>query len=233
MKNTPYIDFHAHILPTVDHGSRNLSEALEQLAMLNGIGIDTVVATPHFYPHSMDVKEFSRSVDSAAKLLCENRPSPSPRITLGAEVLYCDGLDRMEHLEALCIRGTNILLLELPLAEWSSELFYTVERLTQCFTVLLAHVDRYIVDQEEEIHALMSVGAFAQINASALASLSKRRRLSPLWDTDRIVALGSDLHNTEQKACHSMIVAKKRLGDRFDVIMKRSEALLSNAEFLN
>ncbi len=231
MMSLPRIDFHAHVLPAVDHGSRDLPESLEQLAMLKEIGVDTVVATPHFYPHSMDVSRFSRSVDSAASLLSSH--CAPLRVALGAEVLYCDGLDRMEDLDKLCIRGTNILLLELPLEEWSSELFCTVERLTQRFTVLLAHIDRYIVGQEEEIHELLRSGTYAQVNASALSSLSKRRRLSPLWDTDRIVALGSDLHETDKKACRAMLAAKKRLGDRFDMIMHRAEALLSTAEFLN
>lgn len=233
MKPATCIDFHSHILPGADHGSRNLSESLAQLAMLESFGVDTVVATPHFYPNSMGVDRFLRVVDSASKELSDHRPATSPRIAIGAEVLYCDGLERMEGLDHLCIRGTNVLLLELPLEVWSSELFHTVERLTQRFTVLLAHIDRYIVEQEEEIHALLGAGAYAQVNAAALASLSKRRRLSPLWDTDRIVALGSDLHKTEKKACRAMHSAEKRLGDRFDVIMNRAAALLSNAEFLN
>ena len=114
MKNsTEIIDFHAHVLPAADHGSDSPETSKMQMALLSSAGVDTVVATPHFYPDLHTISDFTSTVDECVELIrnIENRP----RICLGAEVLYCSGLDTMDGLEKLCIRGTRTLLLELPL----------------------------------------------------------------------------------------------------------------------
>ena len=231
--SAPFIDFHAHILPGADHGSSGIEEALNQLALIRNAGVDTVVATPHFYPNRHRTQQFLRAVDSSAEKLAAHL-SDAPRVCIGAEVLYCDRLDTMEHLETLCIRGTNILLLELPLDIWNRDLFETVECLTKRFCVLLAHVDRYVRFQQEELLELLMLGAYAQINADALFSFIERRKLLPLLETGRIVALGSDLHHPNKRTYERFCAAKGKLGAaRFSEIMQHSEELLREATALN
>ena len=43
------IDFHSHILPAMDDGSKNIEESLQMLRMLQEQGVERVIATPHFY----------------------------------------------------------------------------------------------------------------------------------------------------------------------------------------
>ena len=228
----PLIDFHSHILPGADHGSSGTKESLKQLEIIKRFGVDIVVATPHFYPHSANIEDFLRLVAFTAGKLAD-REEPSPKICLGAEVLYCAGLHKMEGLESLCLRGTDVLLLELPMNEWNDELLDTVERLTRKFTVVLAHIDRYIHVQEEEIYRLLNAGAFAQINGYALDSFGKRRKLASILESDRVVALGSDLHGSDKKLYQKFMDSEKRLGDTFGAIMERSANLLASAEYLN
>ena len=52
------IDWHSHILPKIDDGSRSLEETLELLKMLKSQGINTVIATPHFYADDESVESF-------------------------------------------------------------------------------------------------------------------------------------------------------------------------------
>ena len=42
-------DFHSHILPGMDDGSRNVEESVKILKMMAEQGIERVAATPHFY----------------------------------------------------------------------------------------------------------------------------------------------------------------------------------------
>ena len=225
----PLIDFHAHILPGADHGSSGIEQSLNQLALIHHAGVDTVVATPHFYPNRHKVEDFVDMVNSAAERLTEQLP-PSLRLGVGTEILYCDRLDRMDGLERLCVRGTDLLLLELPLDIWSHDLFETVECLTKRFTVLLAHVDRYVRFQQAELMELLAMGAYAQINADALFSFTERRKLTPILDSERVVALGSDLHRLEKKTYERFAAAKNKLGaERFEDIMLHSAKLLENA----
>ena len=63
------IDFHSHILPGMDDGSKSTQESLEMLDMLRAQGVDTVAATPHFYARENPPEVFSapgRGLESAA-----------------------------------------------------------------------------------------------------------------------------------------------------------------------
>ena len=90
------------------------------------------------------------------------------------------------------------MLLEMPnVGAWSDRLIATVEALMdKGIVILLAHIDRYIRDYEEDIDRLLSMGAKAQINASSLMSFFSRRRLMPYLHSGAVDALGSDLHNS-------------------------------------
>ena len=229
IKGIHTIDFHAHILPGADHGSSGPKMTLEQLALMNNVGVDTVVATPHFYPNYHTVDGFLERVEDAVSLLPKD-DAPRPRICLGAEVLYYGGMEEMEDLDKLCIRGTDILLLELPISVWDMELFDTVARLAKKKTVVLAHIDRYLPKQEDEIDALLESGAIAQINASSLFHFSTKGKIMRYVNEGLVCAIGSDLHEVDKKAYHHFADAHKKLGDSFERIMEVSAALLKNAE---
>ena len=50
------IDFHSHILPGIDDGSRNVETSIGMLWMCKEHGVDTMIATPHFYADSNTVE---------------------------------------------------------------------------------------------------------------------------------------------------------------------------------
>ena len=226
--STKIIDFHAHILPGADHGSSDANETAGQIALLNNAGVDTVVATPHFYPNRHTLEYFLGKVDASLEKF-GSLDIPRPKICLGAEVLYCDGLDNMQSLEKLCIRGTNVLLLELPLDTWDDRLYETVKELLGNYTIVLAHIDRYISWQEDGIYALLEMGALAQINAQGLFFKKEKKHLTPLIEGNKICAIGSDLHNLDKKLMKRFTESQKKLGDAYIQIMRSSDELLKDA----
>ena len=227
------IDFHSHILPGADHGSDGIHTSLKQLSIMDNAGVDTVVATPHFYPHAINTGDFLHLVQVTARKLSSNRKESPLKICLGAEVLYCDGLESMDDIDSLCIQGTNVLLLELPMEDqWNDNLFYCVSALTKKYTIVLAHIDRYVRNHTNDLITLQDLGAYAQINAHSLASMGTRHKLSPFLNGDRLVALGSDLHGADKKSYQRFLSSQKRLGDTFWQIMDRSASLLEGAVYL-
>ena len=48
-QNRGIIDFHSHILPGIDDGSRSTAQSLEMMKLELDQGIGRIVATPHFY----------------------------------------------------------------------------------------------------------------------------------------------------------------------------------------
>ncbi len=222
MKN---IDFHAHILPAADHGCESISESLQQLTLAKQAQIDTVIATPHFYPQRESIEEFLSRRERCAQQLREAMKGKNlPEVLIGAEVQLCPGLDHMEGLERLCVQGTNVLLLELPLQ-------YTLRGFDQAIdniiygkklNVVLAHIDRY---HAVHVDFMLDCGCLAQINADAFCHFHSSRRCSAWRNHDSLVALGSDIHGTDE-GYQPFLKAKKKLGSTYQQIMARTEALL-------
>ena len=186
------IDFHAHLLPAADHGTPDTATSCAQLALLASCGVTHAVATPHFYPDRDTVDAFLRRRAAAKKALSLHIAEYPITVYTGAEVLITEGIDRMAGLDALCIEGTNVLLLEMPFFPWSCALFDTVERLCRKdLQIVLAHVCRY---KSEDVMRLTACGALAQVNAEAYGMRGTPALATRLLREGRLAALGSDIH---------------------------------------
>ena len=222
------VDFHAHILPGADHGCRDRAMATAQLALIASGGTDTVVATPHFYPHRDNIRAFlARRAAAVERLLSCERPC-GLRICLGAEVQVCEGLEELEELDRLCVQGTKVILLEMPHGKWSERLTATVLAIAEAgYTPVLAHVDRY---PSREIEKLLKRGALAQLNADAFVGFFSRRRALRYLQGGAVVALGSDLHGADAESYVPFTKALRRLGEQGEQVLARSAALLCGAQ---
>ncbi len=191
------IDWHSHLLPGIDDGSQCVSESLSILSELVSQGVDVVAATPHFIANDESVSNFIERRQQSYDRLVEQYSSGLPKILLGAEVKYYPGISRLEGLEKLKIQGTNSLLLEMPISQWTE---YTVRELAELasskkINVMLAHIERYMPLQSKEIwYRLLDEGILMQVNASYLLGLSKRKAIKQLAD-GMIHFVGSDCHN--------------------------------------
>ena len=52
------IDFHTHILPGIDDGSRDIRMTEQMLEKEAAMGVTHIYATPHFYAHRANVTRF-------------------------------------------------------------------------------------------------------------------------------------------------------------------------------
>ena len=220
------LDFHAHILPGADHGCDSLETALRQLELARAAGIDTIVATPHFYPQTDRFSDFLELREQAYSELMAHYAGPV-RVLLGAEVHMCVGLDHLDGVEQLCIPGTRVMLCELSFRGVSSGVTETFERMTDGLELdpILAHVDRY---DPVWIDNLFAMGLRGQVNAEALCRHFGRRRLLSWIDSGSIVALGSDIHMTEV-GYSQYTKAVDYLGAKARTVEKRVRKLLSGA----
>jgi protein-tyrosine phosphatase len=119
------IDFHTHILPGIDDGSRDIQMTEQMLEKEAASGVTIVYATPHFYAHRTGVSGFLAKRDASyrkVRELLETRDD-LPSVKAGAEVYYFRGMGRAEHTPGLCVEGTDILLLEMPFEQWTEEVY--------------------------------------------------------------------------------------------------------------
>ena len=151
----------------------------------------------------------------------------SPKIVLGAEVLAFEGIERLPHIEDLCLLGTDILLLEMPFTTWSDRLIDSVEALTERndMHIVLAHVDRYDKKQVEMLLGFERVKG--QVNVSALTKHVQSGYLREWMKDGKIVAIGSDIHGAKV-GYSEWKTAKQRFPEEWQTAMQETEVRLSN-----
>ncbi len=195
------IDFHAHILPGIDDGSQSMEESLAMFRLEQNQGVETVVATPHFYAWRDSVAGFLRRREKSVRSFLERLPGGEafPRLCQGAEVYYFSGIGKAEQLSALCIENTSAILLELPFEEWTEKVLEEVRFLVEKrrFTVILAHVERYYAYQKNKAvwNRMLELPLCVQINAASFSERKKQRIVNAFFEQERDVILGSDCHN--------------------------------------
>ncbi len=213
------IDFHSHILPGIDDGSGSVKESVRMLEALASQGVDTVVASSHFYATERTLSRFLQRRGEAMEKLSSALKPGMPRILLGAEVLYFPGVSRMEELPQLCIEGTDILLLEMPFTAWTEAMTREVHDLAYQgrVQVMLAHIERYYADQPVDVwDAFLDEGILMQSNADFFVRWKTRRKALRLLREGRIHLLGTDCHNMEERAPHmdgAMRQIRRHLGE--------------------
>ena len=216
------VDFHAHILPYADHGSSSIEVSLLQLSLAREHGIKRIVLTPHYYPHRENPDSFIARREKCYNKLLRSISDDYPDVRLGAEVLMCDNIEEIPNLDDLCIRGTRILLLELPFTDFSPSYVDSVRALISMgYDVVLAHADRY---DPENIDSLISVGAKIQLNADSLSSLLLKKHIKRWLSDGRVYAIGSDIHGADKAAYKRFTKALSKI-ENTEVIEKYSDMI--------
>lgn len=241
--NLRFTDFHSHCLPNLDDGAADVNTAVAMLRAVAEQGVDTVVATPHFYIGQHDLPTFLRDRQEAYERLCPNITEDMPRVLLGAEVLIREGVSRCD-LRPLCLEGTNILLVEMPFAAPPYWLLEELERIVygQEVTLMFAHLDRYLAwYSHNHFEMLMDLpDSIMQVNADSVADKKYFASLCRhLPDTRRMV-MGSDMHDMEYRCPRisqaAKVMSKSRDGriwlERIARTTEHLEHLVDNTEGL-
>lgn len=212
-------DFHSHILPGIDDGSKTVAESLEMLRMEWSQGIRHVVATPHFYPqHDRPERFLERRARAEDALREEMAKFPDlPTISVGAEVYYFHGISDSTVVSKLTIGESRYLLLEMPQAPWTDAMYRELEGLytKRGIIPVIAHVDRYIGRfRDHGIPArLAELPVLIQANGDFFLKRSTSGLALRMLKKNGIHLLGSDCHNTSSR--------KPNLGEVTELIRKR------------
>ena len=188
--------------------------------------VDTICATPHFYVTQRTPEHFLERRQEAYELLIPVLPKNSPRILLGAEVLYFPGVSKMEALPDLCLEGTDVLLLEMPFSEWQEYWIREVcdLALARKCTIVLAHIERYYNQQPKKVwDKLLELGVLMQVNADfflqpdSIFRFRNGSKALKLLKEGRIHLLGTDAHNLSSRPpiiAEAREVIQKELGKK-------------------
>ena len=222
------IDFHSHVLPQIDDGSRGIDETIRMLEESARQGVSVMAATPHFYADRDSFERFfTRREKAIDQVRAVWRPS-FPRLLCGAEVRYYAGMGRTSGLDRLCLEGTRLLLLEMPFSTWSKRMIQEVAFLPRetGLIVVLAHIERYPEMRNAEIwEQLRNGGVQMQSNAEFFLHWPERRRALRLLKNEEIQFLGSDCHNIDSRPPRlgeAAAVIRRKLGEHAETWLEEN-----------
>ncbi len=216
------IDFHSHVLPEMDDGSGSVPESLQMLKLSWKTGIDTIVATPHYYAKDESIEHFVQRRQEKYDLLMRKLDSENgiPQILLGSETAFFAGMSRENNISKLCINGTKYLLLEMPFTEWSSLTIKEVQGLiaNRGIIPIIAHLERYYPMQGRngKIKELLDLDVLVEVNGEGFSGGSLARKMMKMLSKDEVHLLGSDCHNMVENPPNLDIAYKlisNRLGE--------------------
>ncbi|MBR3002591.1 MAG: hypothetical protein IKF38_03385 [Clostridia bacterium] len=234
------IDFHTHILPNIDDGSRSIEETFNLIEEAKNAGFDKIVLTPHYMEgyYETDVAEREVWLDAISKNLYIKKFNG--KLYLANEIYISDNImNLLENAKASTINNTSYVLFELPLNAEPLNLYNIIYEMQQYKIVpVLAHPERYSFVQKEPelLYDLVEKGVLLQSNyGSIIGQYGKKAQslVKKMFENKLVHFLGSDVHrqNTIYKRIPECLMEIRKItGEEYldELTTKNPELALAN-----
>ena len=231
------IDFHNHILPGIDEGSKNMEETIKLIQEAKEVGFDKIIFTPHYKENFYEVKVPEK--EKIFNAVCENvkKDKLDIELFLGNEVyMASDDIEEMLNDSKIStINNTKYLLFELPFNSMPLNLYdmiYEIQRWKM--TPILAHPERYsfVQTNPELVYDLVERGVLMQQNyGSILGQYGKRAQIiaKNMLQANLVHFLGSDVHRVDsvyKNVSKSLSKIESLIGEEKFSILQNKKVLL-------
>ena len=217
------IDFHSHILPGIDDGSKNLEQSIAMVNEAKKVGFTKIISTSHYMENYYECNEKNRK-----ELLEQVQKNVNGiELCLGNEIYITNNIiELLQNGQASSINGTKYVLFEFPLITTrpmnDKEVIYRL--VENGYIPIIAHPERYPFIQEnpDYLFELEEMGALFQANYGSIIGmygLKAKKTLKILLKNNLISFLGSDVHRPEQ------------VYNKMPKIIKKLKKIISNEEF--
>lgn len=217
------IDFHSHILPGIDDGSRNLEQSIAMVNEAKEAGFTKIISTSHYMENYYECNERDRR-----QLLKKVQGNVQGiELILGNEIYITNNIiELLQNEQASSINGTEYVLFEFPLITTrpmnDKEVIYRL--VENGYIPIIAHPERYPFIQEnpDYLFELEEMGALFQANYGSIIGmygLKAKKTLKILLKNNLISFFGSDVHRPEQ------------VYNKMPKIIKKLKKIISNEEF--
>lgn len=193
------IDFHSHIIPAVDDGSKDIEMTMNMIQNAINEGTEVICATPHFIYGECEtsLKDYNIKLQQIIE-----RSSLDIKVAAGVEVYINPDLPQIfKEKKIWGLNGGKYILIELPMEQfpiYTEKVFYDLRLLG--LVPVLAHPERNMAIHKnlELLIDLVEQGNLAQMNSGSLMGLyggEIKRQAEKLLKMNLIHMLGSDAHN--------------------------------------
>lgn len=193
------IDFHSHILPQIDDGSKSYDETIEMLEEAKNAGFEKIISTSHYIEKYYEINEEQRLQ------LLKNINFQDIKLYLGSEIYVTNEIVQLlKDKKASTINNSRYVLYELPMHSKNmndKEIIYRI--VENGYVPIIAHPERYSYVQEspEYVEELAEMGALFQSNYGSIIGMygeKAKKTVKKLLKQNLIHFLGSDVHRPEQ-----------------------------------
>ena len=202
------IDFHNHILPDVDDGSKSTDISLEMLRFAQSQGITEVVNTVHFQHPKMEKKLISyeiikKKTDKLQNLLNQNKIDI--KLHFGSEVYFYPNLMTIKNNPLTTFGNGKYMLIEFPLIQVPElQKKHLFDLKLSGVTPIIAHPERYITVQDDlsMVTTWLEAGCLIQVDAgSILGKLGKKSKevAEKILKNGWCQIIGSDSHDNSNR----------------------------------
>jgi len=225
-----YVDFHSHLLPGIDDGSKSDANTLELVSALKDLRFDHLITTPHVMKNVWDntFESITKKYEETHRIL-QNSNSPIP-FKAAAEYLLDGNFIDLIKSEGLLTLKENYVLVEMSYINPPIQLYDILFDLQVAgYKPVLAHPERYIALHHDLAHyqKLKHAGCALQLNllstvgyyGEAVAKTAKN-----LLKKGMIDYVSSDVHHL-----HHVKSFSRRLA--FKDTLALNEAIANNAFF--
>lgn len=237
---TGFVDIHTHILPGIDDGAPDLTEAAKLVGMAQADGTQGLFLTPHYRGEYR--KYTPEDLRNAFDTFCQEMKTafPDMQFYLGCEI-HCQ-LDVPERLSAgdlLPLANSQYALLEFRNNAFPSQMTSAVhEILRHGFTPIIAHAERCATLRSNDglVTELLELGALIQLNADSVMGklgFGVKRFCHKLLKTQRVHFIASDAHDPVRRPptlrnCYLRIC--KKYGEEFanELFFHNPRAVIDN-----
>ena len=164
-------DFHNHLLPGIDDGSKTVAMSLNMLEVYQQLGFKSIIPTPHvyqeLYPNTPETIQ-----KAFQELSTANHPEHSPNIPSYAAEYMVDEtfIKNLEQGVPSLLLCKKYILLEIHFFGGTQLLEHACFELSQKgISPILAHPERYQqLETVDQFQALKQKGFYLQLNALSL-----------------------------------------------------------------
>ena len=239
------IDFHNHIIPNLDDGSKSIEMSLNMLKEAESQGITDIINTVHFQHPKMEGKNTSYDfvIDEINKLQeIANENNINVKIHPGSEVFFQFNLTEILDNPITVIGNGKYMLIEfqrLSFPENYEEELFKLQ--LKGITPIIAHPERYrgIQNNMKLAEKWFDRGYLIQIDcASITGSFGKETQKTAIQLLQHGLChlIGSDAHNDKKRNfClkEALTITERLIGEKNILIIKEnSERILSGKECL-
>ena len=173
-----FADIHTHILPGVDDGAKDMTEAMALLRMAYNNGTKTVFLTPHY--RGQYKKYTPEDLQQAFWALTQTvqREMPDLELYLGNEICYEQEVpDGLRTDRILSMNGSRYCLLEFYPMSLRSQVLSAVSSVRNAgYLPIIAHVERNncFLQDSALVDEVLHMGALLQLNADSIMNANGR-----------------------------------------------------------